>query len=73
MQRHDLSAAELDKIHADIVNLMAETRRLNAAPPMLNAEAGKFTRETFWYPMAVVTGLYGAMAVIMAVIYKLLH
>lgn len=87
MQSHALSPAELEKIHAKIVKLMDDTIKRNAESRKFNAEAGKFnpeaskliadaskfTRETFWYPMAVVTGLYCVMAVIMTVIYKLLH
>lgn len=87
MATQGLSPVELEKIHAAISKLIDESIKLNdesskfrtetseliAEASKLNAVAGKFTRETFWYPMAVVTGLYGAMAVIMAVIFKLLH
>ncbi|MNP72861.1 hypothetical protein D3C76_1694910 [compost metagenome] len=80
MQSYGLSPAELEKIHAEIAKLIddtikrnAESREFNAEVGKLNTEFGKFTREIFWYPMAVVTGLYCVMAVIMTVIYKLLH
>ncbi|MCW8278349.1 hypothetical protein IMF27_24550 [Pseudomonas sp. PCH199] len=38
----------------------------------LNTEAGKMTRETFWYPVAVAPGLIGTVATITAVLIKLL-
>jgi hypothetical protein len=44
---------------------MAEQRKLNA-------EAGKMTRETFWYPVAVATGLIGTVATVTTVLIKLL-
>ena len=50
-----------------------EFRKLNAAPHTLNAEAVKFTREMFWYPMAVAIGLYAVIGTVIAVIFKLLH
>jgi len=87
MQSHGFSPAELEKIHTEIAKLIddtikrnaesrkfdAEVGKLNTEASKLIADASKFTRETFWYPMAVVTGLYCVMAVIMTVIYKLLH
>ncbi len=57
--------AELEKIHVEIVKLMAEQRKLNA-------EAGKMTRKTFWYPVAVATGLIGAVATVTTVLIKFL-
>jgi hypothetical protein len=54
MQEHAMTTAELEKIHVEIAKLMAETRKLNA-------EAGKMTRETFWYPVAIASGLIGAV------------
>lgn len=76
MQSHGFSPAELEKIHAEIAKLIddtikrnAESRKFNAEVGKLNTEFGKFTREIFWYPMAVVIGLY----CVMTVIYKLLH
>jgi ElaB/YqjD/DUF883 family membrane-anchored ribosome-binding protein len=80
MATHDLPDEELEKIHAAISKLIdemiernEESRKLNAAPRTLNAEAGKFTREMFWYPMAVAIGLYAVIGTVMAVIFKLLH
>ncbi|HEK1684519.1 TPA: hypothetical protein SMR42_000829 [Pseudomonas putida] len=56
--------AEAERIHAEIAKLMAETRKLNA-------DSGKLTRETFWYPVAIATGLVTAVAGITALIIKL--
>ncbi|MDN4515451.1 hypothetical protein QYE47_23295 [Pseudomonas sp. 2,4-D] len=57
--------ADLEKTHIEIVKLMAETRKLNA-------EAGKMTRETFWYPVAISTGLITAVATITTLLIKYL-
>jgi hypothetical protein len=65
MQEFTMKQAELEKVHVEIVKLMAEQRKLNA-------EAGKMTRETFWYPVAVATGLIGTVATVTAVLVKLL-
>lgn len=80
MATHGLTAEELEKIHAAISKLIdemiernEESRKLKATPRTLNAEASQFTREIFWYPMAVVLGLYAVIGMIMAVIFKLLH
>ncbi|WP_082344447.1 hypothetical protein [Pseudomonas sp. P1.8] len=59
-----MEQAELEKIHVEIVKLMAEQRKLNA-------EAGKMTRETFWYLVAVATGLIGIVATVTTVLIKL--
>lgn len=58
-----MEQAELEKVHVEIVKLMAEQRKLNA-------EAEKMTRETFWYPVAVATGLIGSVATVTAVLIK---
>lgn len=65
MQEMTMKQAGLEKVHVEIVKLMAEQRKLNA-------EAGKMTRETFWYPVAVATGLIGTVATITTVLIKLL-
>ncbi|EMB3756952.1 hypothetical protein U8469_004621, partial [Salmonella enterica] len=46
MSTHEMTTAELEKIHAEIAKLMAETAKIN--------------RETMWYPIVVATGLIGA-------------
>lgn len=59
-----MKQAELNSFHVEIAKLIAEQRKLNA-------EAGKMTRETFWYPVAVATGLIGTVATITTVLVKL--
>ncbi|EIZ9234873.1 hypothetical protein ACKTG8_002226 [Cronobacter sakazakii] len=54
----DMTTAELEKIHAEIAKLMAETAKIN--------------RETMWYPVAVATGLIGAVATITTLLIKLI-
>ncbi len=53
---NDMTTAELEKIHAEIAKLMAETAKIN--------------RETMWYPVAVATGLIGAVATVTTIIIK---
>lgn len=65
MQAFTMEQAELEKVHVEIVKLMAEQRKLNA-------EAGKMTRETFWYPVAVATGLIGTVATVTATVTAVL-
>ncbi|MNF68967.1 hypothetical protein D3C84_508380 [compost metagenome] len=65
MQALTMKQAELEKVHMEIVKRMAEQIKLNA-------EAGKMTCETFWYPVAVATGLIGTVATVTAVLVKLL-
>ncbi|WP_080932614.1 hypothetical protein [Pseudomonas fluorescens] len=60
-----MKQAELEKVHVEIVKLMAEQRKLNA-------EAGKMTREIFWYPVAVATGLIGTVATVTATVTEVL-
>jgi regulator of replication initiation timing len=74
-----MNTAELEKIHSEISKLMAETGKLNAETGKLNAENRKLnaenrklTREVFWYPLAVSTGLVSAVAGITAILIKLL-
>ncbi|ELY6290612.1 hypothetical protein SNQ63_001385 [Cronobacter sakazakii] len=54
----DMTTAELEKIHAEIAKLIAETAKIN--------------RETMWYPVAVATGLIGAVATITTLLIKLI-
>jgi len=65
VQEMTMKQAELEKVHVEIVKLIAEQRKLNA-------EAGKMTRDTFWYPVAVAIGLIGTVATVTAVLIKLL-
>lgn len=65
MQDMTMKQAELEKIHVEIVKLIAEQRKLNA-------EAGKMTRETFWYPIAIGIALMGTTATVTALLIRLL-
>ena len=65
MQESTMKQAELETVHVEIVKLIAEQRKLNV-------EAGKMTREIFWYPVAVAIGLIGTVATVTAVLIKLL-
>ena len=65
MQELTMKQAALENIHVEIVKLKAEQRKLNA-------EVGKMTRATFWYPVAVATGLIGTVATVTAVLVKFL-
>jgi hypothetical protein len=61
----DMNELNSNRINVDIAKLMAETQKLNA-------EAGKLNRETFWYPVAVSTGMIGAVATVTVLIIKAL-
>lgn len=65
MSTSEMTSAELEKIHAEIGKIMAESAKLNA-------ETNKIHRETFWMPVAIATGLVGAVAGITAVLIKLI-
>ena len=65
MQEMTMNQAELEKIHVEIIKSLAEQRKLNA-------EAGKMTRETFWYPVAIAIGMIGTVATVTAMLIKLL-
>ncbi|WP_392893861.1 hypothetical protein ACF6ZU_21400 [Pseudomonas migulae] len=59
-----MKQAELEKVHVEIVKLIAEQRKLNA-------EAGKMTCEIFWYPVTIAIGLIGTVATVTTVLIKL--
>ncbi|MGL9750802.1 MAG: hypothetical protein ACR5LC_04785 [Symbiopectobacterium sp.] len=58
MSTNEMTTHELEKIHAEIAKLMAKTAKIN--------------RETMWYPVAVATGLIGAVATVTTLIIKLI-
>jgi len=60
-----MQQSELEKVHVEIAKLIAEQRKLNA-------EAGKMTRETFWYPVGIALGFIGTVSTVTAVLMKLL-
>ena len=49
---------EVKKLEADIAETMANTMKLGA-------ETAKLNKETFWYPMALATGLVLAVGAVM--------
>ncbi|MGV8001608.1 hypothetical protein QPK14_05515 [Photorhabdus temperata subsp. temperata] len=51
-----MTTAELEKIHAEIAKLMAETTKIN--------------REAIWYPIVVASCLIGAVAAITTLLFK---
>jgi hypothetical protein len=57
-QPNELQPVEIEKIHAEIAKLIAET--------------GKLNRESRWYPVVVASGLLGAGAGIAAILIKLI-
>ncbi|WP_460116988.1 hypothetical protein [Pseudomonas sp. S2_C03] len=65
MQEFTPKQAELEKVHVEIVKLIAEQRKLNA-------EAGKMTCEVFWYPVTVAIGLIGTVATVTTLLLKVL-
>lgn len=68
----NVNTIEFEKIHAEIAKLMAETSRINEESRKVAAETVKLQRETFWYPMAITSGLAGAVAAIITLIVKAL-
>ncbi|WP_214067530.1 hypothetical protein [Photorhabdus hainanensis] len=51
-----MTTSELEKIHAEIAKLMAETTKIN--------------REATWYPIVVASSLIGAVATITTLLLK---
>lgn len=68
-----LTPSELEKIHADIVRLRAETMKRLEAPPTPVIDPTPSIRVLFWYPLAFVAGLFIAVAGVMVLIFHLLH
>jgi hypothetical protein len=52
------------KLEADIAETMANTMRLGAETVKLNKESAKLNKETFWYPVALTTGLVIAVGAV---------
>ncbi len=53
-----MTDTQAKKIDAEIAEILANTRKLGA-------ETAKLNKETFWYPMALATGLVLAIGVVM--------
>lgn len=56
MSNVNMTEVQIEKIHAEIAKLMAETAKIN--------------KESFWYPVFISTGLIGAVATITALVIK---
>jgi hypothetical protein len=52
-----MSELELKKLEVDILETMAQIKKLGA-------ETAKLNKETFWYPMALATGLVIAVGAV---------
>ena len=61
----EMKQAELRKVDAEIANLIATAAKLNA-------ETEKLSRETRWYPILIVTGMFAAIGAVLAAIVKFL-
>ncbi|QCR38912.1 hypothetical protein [Nissabacter sp. SGAir0207] len=68
----DMNELNIAKINAEIAKQMAETSKLMAETKKLHAEAVKYNRETFWYPLAISSGIIGAVVTVTTLIFKLL-
>ena len=63
--------AETAKINAEILNSFEERMKTVAETAQAKAQARKFMRETFWYPVLIASGLIGAVATVVATVVKL--
>jgi len=54
-----------DPLREEILKLVVEQRKLNT-------EAGNITREVFWYPVAIATGMIVTVSTVTAAIIKLI-
>lgn len=62
---YQLKQGEIEEIHVEITKLIADTKKLNV-------ESNNMSREIFWYPVAVATGLIGVVATVTTLIVKLI-
>lgn len=64
----DLELKQMQKIDAEIAKLVAETAKINkgfdAEVSKIKAETLKLDRETFWYPMVIVAGMFAGIGAI---------
>lgn len=71
----DMNELNTNKINAEIARLNAETQRLRAEMAKLNREpmgTYRLTREIFWYPMAIASGIVFGVATVTVLIVKAL-
>jgi hypothetical protein len=59
-----MSETEARKMDAEIAQIIANTIKLGAETAKLNKETAKINKETFWYPMALATGLVIAVGAV---------
>lgn len=64
--------AEILKLIAEAQKLNAEQQKLNAEQIKLHHEAIKISRDAFWSPIAIASGLIGAVVAATATVLKLL-
>jgi len=67
-----LTPSELEKIHADIVRLRAETMKRLDPQPTSPVDARASIRDLFWYPQAFAIGLFAIVADLTVWVTKLL-
>jgi cell division protein FtsB len=63
MRVETMNNDEAVKVNAEIAKLMAETMKIQA-------ETAKLNKETFWYPVAVSSGLLGAAVTFTTLVLK---
>ena len=61
--------AETAKINAEILNSFEQRMKIIAETAQAKAQARKFMRETFWYPLLIATGLIGAVATVVKLFF----
>jgi hypothetical protein len=79
MQENAMSDDEREKARLEMIRMIADTRKLvleadklSVEAVKLKAEAGKMSLEIFWYPVAIAIGMFGAAAIVTALIIKFL-
>ena len=61
--------AETAKINTEILNSLEERMKIVAETTQAKAQARKFMRETFWYPVLIASGLIGAIATLVKLFF----
>lgn len=73
MPQYDMTQAEAEaeKIRVDLAKIRLEVDKLMAETRTLNTEAGKLTREIFWYPVGIAMGIVTTVSTATFLIIKL--
>ncbi|SAI46433.1 phage protein [Bordetella ansorpii] len=58
---HKKMDAEIARLIAETGKIAAETSKIAAEAGRISAEAGKITKETVWYPLLIVSGIFAAI------------